>query len=250
MLYKIFDFKGKQNNSIFLELNKFLNSQGYIYSEDDFEYLFVIGGDGSFIHFAKEYAFKSKKIIGIKSGNLTFIPDFSIPELNLNSLEFVDIELLQLEISGNNYYAFNDIYISGSLFLEAEIYINNFFLDLFKGSGLLLATQKGSTGKNKSLGGPILAPESNLWLINEIGANNTNKNRSLDCPIVLKEEDYIEIRIPKSENYRIYIDGRDINISSELTLKVKLIKGNSKVVKSAWNTYANKLSDTFLNHHG
>lgn len=248
MFYKIVSFSFEKKSEILETLRNFLNNSGAKeVDSDETEYIFVIGGDGSFINFVKEYAFQSKKIIGIKSGNLSFLPDFSISEIKLFDLEFSEVELLLVKTPSETHYAFNDLYISGDVLLTAEIYIDDCFLELFKGVGLLVSTQKGSTAQNKSLGGPILSPESNLWLINEVGSNNTNKGRSLGCSIVLGFSNKVKIRIPTSESCRIYIDGRKVDLEST-TLEITLIKGNSKVIKSSWNNYINKLSNTFLDH--
>ncbi|AEW46003.1 NAD+ kinase [Mycoplasma haemocanis str. Illinois] len=208
------------------ELRKSLDLS-YEYSEEDFEYLFVFGGDGSFIHYAKKYAFKGKKIVGIKNGNLSFLSKFSnLPTHTLENFIFHDLYLLEVE-GKSSHYAFNDFYISGDLMLELEISINNYYLERFRGSGLLFSTPIGSTAFNRSLNGPILFPFVNAWIMKKLGLQRTNKLRSITNDMVLPF-DY-EVGISNIKGGKFYIDGSSINLESS-NLKVRFVKVESKIL--------------------
>lgn len=158
MRYKIVFFSNKKKQHIAQELRNFLNLRGGVESEDkEAEFIFIIGGDGSFFHFAKEYAFQDKKIIGIQAGNVAFSLNFKLGELDhLDHKKWRMLEFLEVQNGDNRYLAMNDVYVSGKLFLESDVYLNGVWLERFRGSGLLFCTKCGSTGMNKSVGGPVL----------------------------------------------------------------------------------------------
>ncbi|CBY93535.1 NAD(+)/NADH kinase family protein [Mycoplasma haemofelis str. Langford 1] len=225
------------------ELKKSLDLN-YEYSEEDFEYLFIFGGDGSFIHYAKQYAFQGKKIVGIKNGNLSFLSKFSnLPEHPLESSTFHDLYLLEVT-GGDSHYAFNDLYISGDLMLELKISINNDYLESFRGSGLLFSTPIGSTAFNRSLNGPILFPTVNSWIMKKLGSQRTNKIRSITNDMIFPV-DY-EVGISNIKGGRFYIDGSPVNLESS-NLKIRFVKAESKIlVFDSLSDYISRLNSELV----
>lgn len=100
MFYKIEFFESQYNRSLSEEIKKVLDKR-HTYSEENFEYLFVVGGDGSFMHFVKKYAFENRKIkiVGVKaSGKVSFLSSLDLDEIaDIESKNFVDVELLEIE---------------------------------------------------------------------------------------------------------------------------------------------------------
>lgn len=224
-------------------MREVLDKKNHVYSDNDFEYLIVIGGDGSFIHFAKEYANSNKKIIGIKKGFISFLSceDHSFIE-NIENLNFFDLELLEIKYGLEKKYAINDLYISGELLLNLSLFINGCFFQNFRGLGLLFSTKLGSTALNKSSKGPILFPNVNAWIINWISSQSPKNFKSIENAMILSEEESVDVKV--LTKYRLYVDGKSLDVQ-ESDIKINLIKGTSKILFYSTKEYLNKLTTHF-----
>ena len=75
-------------------------------------------------------------------------------------------------------YSLNDIIISRSGFcslIAVNVYLNGMLIDSFSGDGVLVCTPTGSTGYNLSAGGPVIAPETQMFTITPICPHSLNK---------------------------------------------------------------------------
>ncbi|OAL10255.1 hypothetical protein A6V39_02310 [Candidatus Mycoplasma haematobovis] len=134
----------------------------------------------------------------------------------------------------------NELYISGTPLLNTEIYLNNIHLENFRGTALLFSTQAGSTAHNKSAGGAILFPESNVWTMREIAPQSSNSLRS---PLVLPNNYLVKLAINKE--YSCYIDG--ISTSLKGNLNIRLIKSSSQYcLFDSLESYITKLKHILL----
>ena len=142
-----------------------LASNEYIYDELNPETVFVVGGDGTFLKAIHQYIdhLESIQFIGIHTGTLGFMCDHQKEELD-DLLEKFKSEqphvhsypLLEITLEGKNQtvYAFNEARIENiANTLTLDLSINDEFFETFKGSGICLCTQIGSTAINRSLGG-------------------------------------------------------------------------------------------------
>lgn len=210
---------------------------GHEYSENDFEYLFILGGDGSFLHYAKEYAFQGKKIIGLREDKESFFPHSFNKLKELDKLTFKPLDLIQINSS---LIALNELYISGKPLLNSEIYLNEKHLESYRGTALLFSTQLGSTAHNKSAGGAILFPESNVWTMKEISPQGS---QSLRSSLIFPNNYLINLIINKE--YGCYIDG--VNTPLKGNLNLRLVKSSSQYcLFDSLESYINKLKNILL----
>ncbi|UMZ73943.1 NAD(+)/NADH kinase [Natranaerofaba carboxydovora] len=147
------------------------------------ELLIVLGGDGTLLKVARDYAKYDIPILGINVGKVGFLTEIEIGEVNgyiddivKDNFEIKERVMLETSVVRNNnklckFIALNDIVISKGPFsklIELETYINDSYLEKYPGDGLIVATSTGSTGYSLSAGGPVINPDLDAILVTPI----------------------------------------------------------------------------------
>ncbi len=133
------------------------------------ELVIVVGGDGTFLHAAREMIQHEIPLVGVNLGRLGFLVDISPDQMeeSLNSIlrgEYVEDRrfLLQANIGGDReMLALNDVVLHKwniARMIEFETSINGQFVDSQRSDGIIISTPTGSTAYALSGGGPLLEP--------------------------------------------------------------------------------------------
>ena len=186
----------------------------------DAEFLISLGGDGTFLKTARAVYKKDLPILGINLGSLGFLTEVEKNEIKdaVNCLitgKYIIEERMMLEsaiIRDNKIIdrdtALNDIVISrGALsrILRVKTYINDVFVDMFPGDGLIVSSPTGSTAYSLAVGGPIVEPDIDLIIVSPI------------CPHILYSRSFItagdrKVRAVIDESYThkamVTVDGQ------------------------------------------
>ena len=174
---------------------------------DDVEFLFSIGGDGTFLQSVLTLKNKSIPAVGLNLGRLGFLSDISRDDMNeaidhiLNGhYEIEERSVLQLcekgQLFGDFNYALNEIAVTKldtSSMINIHTYLNEEYLSTYWADGLIISTPTGSTAYSLSMGGPILTPDSQSIVITPIAPHNLTVR-----PIV----------VPDNISLRLQVDGR------------------------------------------
>jgi NAD+ kinase len=100
-------------------------------------------------------------------------------------------------------------------------------LNNYQADGLIVATPTGSTGYSLSVGGPIIEPKSNTFVISPVASHSLTTR-----PVIICDDTEIEMKvISRSHNYLISIDGRSQSMSDEVTISLRRAEHTIKVVK-------------------
>lgn len=133
----------------------------------------VVGGDGSILGVAREYAASKIPVVGVNRGGLGFLADISPQEIEPLLNRVLDGEfrveehfLIQQRVvrgskTVHESIALNDVVVSsGSLsrMTEFRLWIDDEFVYEQRSDGLLVATPTGSTAYSLSAGGSIMHP--------------------------------------------------------------------------------------------
>lgn len=145
--------------------------------------ILCLGGDGTFLKCARRVFSRKIPILGINLGKLGFLAEVDKNEIDhaikrLVSGEY-DIEkrmMLETTIIRDDKeimkdIVLNDVVISRgwmSRILHLKTYLNNQFVDLYPGDGLIISTPTGSTAYSLSAGGPIVEPDMQLIIVTPI----------------------------------------------------------------------------------
>lgn len=200
--------------------------------------IIAIGGDGSFIHTAKETAVHKKPVLCINAGNLAFLAGLEGNELSLiKKLIAGDYStdkrmMLNVVIKENSEehllgYCLNDVVIArGSeiKLVDLDVFCNNRKINNYRADGVVVSTPTGSTAYSWSAGGPVIDPDLQCIMLTPI-CTHSPLNRSL----VFNEDSVIRVKpVNNTQNVCVSTDGeRTIELSQ-----------NNEIIISKSNYYA------------
>ena len=234
-----------------------LQQHNYIYDETNCETVFIVGGDGTFLSGIHQYTHRLDKVsfIGIHTGTLGFMCDHTSEEVE----ELLDTYLTQkptiytyplLEVNlkelDKTIYAFNEARIENMLnTLTLDIHINNEFFETFKGLGICLCTQIGSTAINRSLGGAVIQHGLPLMQLSEIMGVHHRKHRSLKSSLILKEDAIIRIESQNLANAMLCYDHLSLPLDGCKTITMKNSPLQIRIARFKNYSYLTRLKNIF-----
>ncbi|MCH5179756.1 MAG: NAD kinase [Erysipelotrichales bacterium] len=189
-------------------LKKKLSKSGFVYDEDNPNYVFFLGGDGTFLRAVHKYIDKIEtiKFVGLNAGTLGFFLDYStndiddlISDILNNNINAISYPLLRADIISRKevktIYAVNEIRVENPFrSLVCDVSIEDHKLETFAGNGLVVASSLGSSAYNKSLGGAIIEHNLPLLEITEIAAIQNNAYRSLASSLIIGGDKKISLK--------------------------------------------------------
>lgn len=174
-----------------------------------YDFVFVIGGDGTILKVARFYSEYKTPIFGINLGRLGFLSQSS-PDNLLESVDKIlkgDYKVEQRSmLTANGYTALNDFVIKGDLSARTSRFaleINGKFVCEYLADGIIISTPTGSTAYGMAAGGPVLAPDVDAISIVPICPHTFSAR-----PIVVSADDEIKILPCKNNEYNVSADGQ------------------------------------------
>ncbi len=200
-------------------------------SESDL--LVVLGGDGTILNVVSRLDDTIKPIFGINIGSLGFLTCLNssayreaIASIVSGKFALSERVLLAVEITSgaervHEFIALNDAVISRgeiSRLIRLRTRVNGESLTEFNADGLVVATPTGSTAYSLSAGGPILEPQSGVFVITPI-CPHVLTNRS----VIVGDDSVVEIEASEPD-YPVFltIDGRSpvpLEFNSTITIR-------------------------------
>ena len=198
--------------------------------------LVVVGGDGTILNVTGQLGEASPPIFGINVGSLGFLTCASSPAFReaveciaKGKMTFSNRALLEVILRDSTekhkpMIALNDaVFSRGELsrLIRLRTRVNGEALTEFNADGLIIATPTGSTAYSLSAGGPILEPESGVFVITPI-CPHVLTNRSF----IVSEKSVIEVEASEPD-YPVYltVDGREpLRIAKDATVQIRKAK--------------------------
>lgn len=189
-----------------------------------------IGGDGTILDAIAVVRDSNVPILGINMGRLGFLSSVSHQEVEvaidavLNNNYILDKRtLLSLKTDNNLFgdlnFALNELTIQKKdqlSMIVVHVYINDQFLNSYWSDGLLISTPTGSTAYALSVGGPIVTPGSENFIISPIAPHNLTVR-----PIVIPDNSVIKLKIQgRANSFLVGLDSRFATIDSSIELVV------------------------------
>jgi NAD+ kinase len=231
----------------------------FFHSHVDFdsnnEFIFSVGGDGTFLHSVVNIRNFDIPVIGVNSGRLGFLADISADQIN-NALtdifehrySVIRRSMLQVDFEGRESlefnFALNEMTVlktDNSSMINISVYVNNVLLNNYWADGLIIATPTGSTAYSLSVGGPILTPDSENFVITPLAPHNLTVR-----PIVVPDNSEIVLKVEgRGTNYLTSLDFRSETVELSTKIKVKkagfMLKTLQLPEHPFFNTLRNKL---------
>jgi NAD+ kinase len=222
---------------------------------DDVCYMFSLGGDGTFLKSFLVAKNGSIPLVGINSGRLGFLSDISRDEIDSAVTDILDGNILidertvlELEIVSDKQsvfqYALNEIAVTkldSASMINIHAYLNDEFLNTYWADGLIVATPTGSTAYSLSVGGPILTPDSENFVISPIAPHNLTVR-----PMVVPDHHSITLKVEgRGLHFLASIDSKSEPIYFTESLKIRKAPFKVKTIRlkdhSFFSTLRNKL---------
>ena len=201
--------------------------------------LVTLGGDGTLISVVRRSFKHDIPILGVYAGNLGFLADINMDELDEFVTSFVDGDyrvderaILEARFMQNGKevttYAFNDIVLTRHSVLNmihVETLVDSKAFNTYYGDGVIVSTPTGSTAYNLSAGGPVLFPLTNVFSLTPICPHSLTQR-----PVVLPGEFSIEMKTPKDKAL-VIIDGQDKHeLQTAQSIHIKLADKKVKLI--------------------
>lgn len=200
-----------------------------------YDFVFVIGGDGTILKAARFYAKTSTPIFGINLGRLGYLSQSSKEDLR-DSVEKIINGHFRVEtrimLQSGDKIALNDFVVKGTTTGRTSRFslkINGRLVCDYLADGIIVTTPTGSTAYGLSAGGPVISPKLNAFVVVPICPHTLTAR-----PIVIPDDEIITICSDKDlTNYVASTDGqefyefaKEIEIrKSEYTAKLALLDG-------------------------
>lgn len=238
---------------------KFEKSPDLFSSADDLreiaDVMISVGGDGTMLSTIKHVKNTGVPVIGLNTGRLGFLSSVSKEEVDAavdaiinNEYTIESRSLLKLtsnvNLFGDNNYALNELTVlktDTASMITIHAHLDGEYLNSYWADGLIIATPTGSTAYSLSCGGPIVAPESQTFVITPIAPHNLNVR-----PIIIPDNKTITLKVEgRSNNFLVSLDSRSMPIDNTVELTITkesfyfhLIKLNNR---DFFSTIRNKL---------
>ncbi len=184
--------------------------------------LIVLGGDGTLLSAARASieagSARAIPLFAVNLGGLGFLTAIKVDDI-YNQLEHVlrgDFQVVQRRMLHTELWrgdrivaeheALNDIVLTKSeiaRMIDLEIYVDRYFVCVYKADGLIVSTPTGSTAYSLSAGGPIMTPNVEALAITPICPHMlTNR------PVIVPDESEIQVTVRGPGATHLTIDGQ------------------------------------------
>ena len=242
------------------ELNAEPFYTNFFESHEDFdptnEFIFSVGGDGTFLHSVMNIRNFEIPVVGVNSGRLGFLADISENQVQValtnifdRNYTIVERSMLEVEFSGHDNldfnYALNEMTVlktDTSSMINILAYLDKELLNNYWADGLIIATPTGSTAYSLSVGGPILTPDSENFVITPLAPHNLTVR-----PLVVPDNYEIVLEVKgRGTQFLTSLDFRSIAVDLNTTIKVKKAKYKLKTLQLPDQTFFNTLRNKLM----
>jgi NAD+ kinase len=221
----------------------------------DVDLFMTLGGDGTFLTSLSIVRNYDIPIVGVNFGRLGFLTAVSvkngkndwIDSLVAGKFEIVEKSIIHLSSPSipSQFYPFslNEISIQrkSPAMLGVEVRLNSQQIPTYWADGLLVATPTGSTAYSLSVGGPIVLPNSNVFIIAPIAPHNLNIR-----PIIVPDDANIEISIKTDRDAILAVDNRSVLITPDSPIYLSKASFRLKAVTFGNLSFFDVLRDKLL----
>jgi NAD+ kinase len=193
----------------------------------------VLGGDGTVLHTARRMGDHPTPVLGVNLGRLGFLADLTpaqfldcVPDLVERRFTIDNLMTLSCALHSSSgpvqfFRGLNDVVLRAAptfRLVEITLSIDGENVMTYRGDGLILATPVGSTAHSLSAGGPILPPNSHMFVVTPICPHTLTQRPLVDST----HKVYEMIPCAEGVNTFLVVDGQ---------VQVPLSSGDRVVVR-------------------
>lgn len=229
------DLMGESRKTLVNALEKYSLEYDIVTANDqiksnDYDVLFIIGGDGTILQYVEFSNVNKIPIISINAGKLGFLTEFEYKEIEdavrlLINNELVKDERSTLKFEDNQkkYYALNDVVIqriytdTQGMLVSVGVYLDETEIDCITGDGVIVNTPTGSTAYSLSVGGSILAPGINAFAVTPIASHSFSQR-----PVIFSSKNTCTLIYKKGTSAGVFVDGkfiRSLDVNDKILIK-------------------------------
>lgn len=214
------------------------------------------GGDGTLLRTASRIGNKGIPILGINAGRLGFLTttsnediEYVIGKIHKGEYDIEKHSMIEAATNGaelKNYpFALNEIAVmkhDSSSMMTLEVTLNGKDRIVYQADGLIVAAPSGSTGYSLSVGGPIIAPDANVFSLTPIAPHSLSAR-----PLVISDSTRIEIKVnSRSHNFLIALDGRNESCDESTVISVCKANYQQLIVRRREHTFIQNLQEKLM----
>ena len=229
-----------------------------VIENDDFtaDAVISVGGDGTFLRTATRVGSKGIPMVGINTGRLGFLADITsdritdaVTRIHNGDFTLEERNLLQINMKGlpegHTPYALNDIAILKhdiSSMIQIATSVGGTPMITYQADGLVVATPTGSTAYSLSVGGPIIAPGTNVICLTPVAPHSLTMR-----PLVLPADETIHLDITsRSHSFLVSIDGNSFSCPEHTAIEISRAPFRISVIKPAKGDFFATLREKML----
>lgn len=242
-----------QQSKIKLPEYQTFNENGNL--DKDVDYLFSIGGDGTFLSTLRLTLGRKIPVLGINTGRLGFLAnisredvEFALDEFFRGEFSLEERALLQLSTKEGipNFFnrALNEITIhkQGFSMISVRAELDGEYLNTYWADALILSTPTGSTAYSLSVGGPIMIPGSRNFIISPVAPHNLTVR-----PLVVPDSKKISLRVKARNNrFLIALDANSYILPADTELVIERAPETLSTIKLTSNNFYNTLRNKLM----
>lgn len=213
------------------------------------DFLISVGGDGTLLSVVRKSFKFDKPVLGINLGTLGFLTDINMDQLEKFLNDFknktyrIDNRMMvEGALNLNSFVAFNDIVISRksiSSMISVDAKIDGKPFNSYYGDGVIISTPTGSTAYNLSVGGPLVYPLTEAFIITPVAPHSLTQR-----PLVMPADFEIEFTISDNQGAVVIVDGQDIyELEQNDSFKIKIAEQNAKMIHRVERNYFDVLNE-------
>lgn len=247
------------SKAVVSQITDALCAQQWQLCEDHPEVVISVGGDGTFLRAIHTYQDQLNDLffVGLHTGTLGFLTNYAcdewenmIKDLIENQHRILQLPLLEIcvETQGvcQTLMAVNEMRIENVIRTQLlDVWIDERHLETFRGNGLCVSTQVGSTAYNRSLGGAILFQGLNVLQLTEITGIHHHAYRSLGSPLILGEKTVITLESDNFNQAILCYDHKSLPLNKKTRLTVAYSELKAKLMIREEKDYVERLKSLF-----
>ncbi len=253
--YAIAIRQDRQSHALAERLKLLLERENYQMDTERPAVVFVIGGDGTFLRAVHRYGKNREKTVfyGLHTGTLGFYSDYAGDRFDDWLRRFLDghgemrtFPVLSIRAGRKELFGINEVRVENSLRTqELAISLNGHFFETFRGTGILAASQLGSTAYNRSVGGAVVEEGLHVLQMTEIAGIHHMKYHSLGAPLILKPSTVIDLHAADLSGAIMGADVEALPLEKETDIRIAYSESGVHVWHTQSVSYFDRLQCLF-----